>query len=106
MRVVNVGRASQRTTKRRAEAFNRCYALHSIALPNTLQSIDKEAFNDCPALTSVALPDGLQTVGRNAFGYLGERGDRRRVPNFTLRGAPGSVAEEYARKNKFRFKSR
>lgn len=39
----------------------------SLALPDTLKSIEPRAFSQCSLIEQVALPDGLQTIGEYAF---------------------------------------
>ena len=50
-----------------SSAFQDCYDLRSITLPQGLQSIDNYAFFQCRSLQSIDLPQGLQTIGESAF---------------------------------------
>ena len=49
------------------KAFDKCYALTSIILPNTLIEIRQKTFSFCTALTSVKFPDSVVMIGDLAF---------------------------------------
>ena len=48
-------------------AFNSCYILKSVQLPNTIKSIGKSAFEGCWELNNVIIPDSVNTIGDAAF---------------------------------------
>ena len=48
-------------------AFNQCYSLENINLPDSLAEIDGNAFGKCASLKTITLPKGLKAVGLNAF---------------------------------------
>ena len=48
-------------------AFNRCYSLTSITIPNGVKRINSSAFSDCHSLTSIMIPNGATSIGANAF---------------------------------------
>lgn len=48
-------------------AFDHCYGLTKIVLPNSLRVIEDYAFQNT-SLTEVIFPEGLQVIGVNAFG--------------------------------------
>ena len=48
-------------------AMDRCEALTSITLPNSLEHIGKEAFTKCRALSSVCFGNSLKSIGYEAF---------------------------------------
>ena len=48
-------------------AFNDCYRLTSITIPNSVTSIGEGAFNSCNSLTSVTIPNGVTSIGDYAF---------------------------------------
>lgn len=48
-------------------AFNECYSLTSITIPNSVKSIGEETFLDCESLTSITIPDGVTSIGDWAF---------------------------------------
>ncbi|MBQ2788862.1 MAG: leucine-rich repeat protein [Thermoguttaceae bacterium] len=73
-------------------AFERCFSLLSVTLPESLQTIGNLAFFGCSSLCSVSLP------GDDAFADSSS--------DLTLRGAAGSYAEKYARENGIRFEAR
>ena len=45
--------------------------LTSIALPNTITTINYQAFRGCSQLTSIVLPDSITSIGQDAFYYSG-----------------------------------
>ena len=81
--------------------------LTSLSLPGSLESIGATAFFDCPKLKSVTLPGSLIIIGAYAFGWKNRDDDYGvdTVPNFTIYGAKGSLAEEYAQIYGFNFKT-
>ncbi len=48
-------------------AFSGCYSLSSIEIPSSITSIDSEAFSGCSSLSSIKLSEGLETIGGQAF---------------------------------------
>ena len=48
-------------------AFWRCYGLTSVTIPNSVTSIGNYAFYDCDALTSITIPNSVTTIGEGAF---------------------------------------
>jgi hypothetical protein len=48
-------------------AFESCYALNSIILPNTIISIGTSAFQSCSGLSSITLPSVITSIGNEAF---------------------------------------
>ena len=53
-------------TKVGAEAFAGCKII-SIALPNSVTSIEEKAFSDCTSLTNIIIPNGVLSIGNYAF---------------------------------------
>jgi len=47
--------------------FMNCWSLTSVALPDGLTQLDDGVFYDCSSLTSVSLPDGLTELGNYVF---------------------------------------
>ena len=80
-------------------------SLYDIELPDSLISIGSQAFFDCPSLYSVEIPENVQNIGYRAFGYTSLKESDAPVYGFTVYGASGSVAEEYASENGFAFYS-
>ena len=48
-------------------AFQGCYSLNEITLPDTITSINANAFYSCDRLYSIELPSSLTSIGSNAF---------------------------------------
>lgn len=48
-------------------AFENCYALTSIVLPNSVTSIGNLAFNNCSLLDEIVLPSSITSIGNLAF---------------------------------------
>ena len=49
------------------KAFERCYVLSGVALPDTVEKIEEGAFRDCTALTGIRIPDNVKKIGTEAF---------------------------------------
>ena len=49
------------------EAFNQCYDLISIVIPDNVLWIEEYAFNDCTSLLDIVIPDHVTWIGANAF---------------------------------------
>ena len=48
-------------------AFDECYALTSVTIPNSVTSIGDYAFNGCDGLTSVTIGNSVKHIGSYAF---------------------------------------
>ena len=48
-------------------AFEDCFGLTSIIIPNSVTSIGESAFYDCSGLTSIIIPNRVTSIGKNAF---------------------------------------
>ena len=48
-------------------AFEECYSLTSVTIPNSVASIEDEAFYNCNSLTSVTIPNSVTSIGNSAF---------------------------------------
>ena len=48
-------------------AFEECYSLTSVTIPNSVASIEDEAFYNCNSLTSVTIPNSVTSIGEGAF---------------------------------------
>jgi hypothetical protein len=48
-------------------AFQGCYNLTSIVMPNSVTSIGNYTFMDCSSFTSVNIPSGVTSIGEEAF---------------------------------------
>ena len=51
-------------------AFENCYEVESVVLPDTITLIDAEAFFECQRITSLEIPDSVTTIGYRAFESL------------------------------------
>ena len=49
------------------EAFDSCYNLTNVIIPDGVTSIGYSAFSTCSSLTSVTIPDSVTSIGRSAF---------------------------------------
>ena len=49
------------------ESFYSCHKLESIAIPNSVTSIDDFVFSFCESLTELTLPCSIKTIGDYAF---------------------------------------
>ena len=50
-------------------AFQYCYSLPSISIPNSVTSIGNGAFYYCYSLTSISIPNSVTSIGTRAFQY-------------------------------------
>jgi len=48
-------------------AFDCCFMLKSVTIPNSVISIEKEAFAYCHSLTSIKIPNSVISIGQGAF---------------------------------------
>ena len=48
-------------------AFQSCYSLASINIPNSVTTIGNSAFCECDSLTSINIPNSVTTIGNSAF---------------------------------------
>ena len=48
-------------------AFNTCYSLASITIPDGVKSIEASVFNRCYSLASIIIPDGVTSIGTYAL---------------------------------------
>ena len=49
------------------KAFEYCYSLTSIDIPDSVTSIGENAFSYCTSLTSIDIPDSVTSIGTSAF---------------------------------------
>ena len=52
-----------------SHAFEDCFALKSVIIPDSVTSIGDYTFYSCSVLTSVTIPDSVTTIGEGAFYY-------------------------------------
>lgn len=48
-------------------AFNECYMIKSVTIPDSITSIGISAFEDCASIESVIIPDSVISIGDSAF---------------------------------------
>ena len=48
-------------------AFNNCYSLSSVVIPNNVTSIGTYAFQNCYSLSSIVIPNNVTSIGGSAF---------------------------------------
>ncbi len=87
----------------KANAFSNCTALETVYLPYGVETIEGAAFH-CAGLKSVVIPDSVKNIGNYALGYY-SADDIEFVKDeeFEIQGRSGTVAEEYAILNGFKF---
>ena len=64
---VEYGGKTYRVTSIDKRAFDRCYGLTSVYIPNSVTTIASSAFIGCSGLTSVDVPNSVTTIGESAF---------------------------------------
>ncbi len=85
-------------------AFYGCKSLAQVSLSPKLETIKSAAFASCRKLKTVLIPKSVTKIGGKAFGYYtNENCDFIKEKNFTIKGCKGTAAEEYAKKNGFKF---
>lgn len=52
-------------------AFDSCYSLTSVSIPDSVTRIGNDAFNCCGSLTDVTIPNSVISIGDSAFYYSG-----------------------------------
>ncbi len=52
-----------------SNAFDGCFELTSITIPNSIETIGGQAFQGCTGLTSVTIGSGVTAIGAKAFNY-------------------------------------
>ena len=77
------------------EAFNNCYKLEKIIIPNGVKEIGMGAFASCSKLKTLNLPDSVEDIGEVAF---------EDCENLILSVYKGSCGEEYAKFYNLKYK--
>lgn len=75
--------------------FEGCINLKKVELHERLNEIGERAFFGCSSLDFIVIPDSVKKIGKNAFTNTDKQ--------FIMQCSFGSYAEEYARKNKFKY---
>lgn len=82
--------------------FGECLRLNKVILSSSLKNIEEYAFYGCTALEKINLPETLLSIGQRAIGYS----ENGRSDTIAITGLTGSIAENYARANEIKFRSR
>lgn len=75
--------------------FEGCTNLKKVELHEHLGAIGERAFFGCSSLDFLIIPDSVKLIGKDAFTNTDKQ--------FIIQCSFGSYAEEYARKNKFKY---
>lgn len=75
--------------------FEDCTSLKKVQLHEKLGVIGERAFFGCSSLDFIIIPDSVEQIGQDAFANTDKQ--------FIIQCSFGSYAEEYARKNKFKY---
>ena len=81
-------------------AFAGCGQLSEMTLPKIVRNIGNHAFKGCGKLSGLRIPERTVSIGEQAFGF---DDSGKPIPDFFLCGRSGSVSENYAQANGFRF---
>lgn len=79
-------------------AFECCSNVTKLTLSNSLTDIGQYAFLSLESLNIVTIPKSVTNIGTYALGY-----GSGKIFGFTIYGVEGSVSEEYAINNEFKF---
>lgn len=82
------------------------YNLKSFTIPDSVKYIGIGAAFECPNMPSITLPYGIQHIDYCAFGFCApdeNEGAPKKMNNFKIVGAKGTLAEEYANGYGFKF---
>ena len=102
-----------------AGILHHCEKLKDVKLPANLISIEENAFSGDVSLESIVIPEKTEKIGQYAFSgcslkevtilskfvRIDDAAFYSCDPSMVICGAKGSVAEEYAKKHKFKFKA-
>ena len=64
---IKVNDAKYTVTSIGESAFQNCFSLTSVTIPNSVTSIGDYAFDCCSGLTSVTIPNSVTSIGYDAF---------------------------------------
>ncbi len=78
-------------------------SIFNIVISDGVSSIGANAFVNVQA-DEVTIPKSVESIGEYAFGYSYSNDKYTKISGFTITGASGSAAEDYAETNDFTFK--
>lgn len=86
-------------------SFQGCSKLASLTIPESVYDIGDRALLDCKNLESITIPGNMTRIDYHALGYVinPHSKNEEKIPDFTIYGEKGSVAETYASNNEFTF---
>lgn len=92
-------------TKIEEGAFARCKNINSITLSNNLKSVGAYAFEECNQLKTIIIPKSVTNIGDKAFGYYydDKASEYKKCKDIIIKGYSNTAAEQYAKKNAFKF---
>ena len=70
------------------DAFEQCYSLQSVTIPNSVKSIGDKAFMWCEFLQSVTIPNSVTSIGNEAFSAC------RSLQSVTIPNSVTSIGDE------------
>ena len=93
-------------------AFYNCTSLKDVTIPASVEQIWPNAFLNCTSLKKVTIPASVRSIGEHAFGFesrmifspFSSHLMFGKISGFTIYGASGSEAENYAKENGFAFR--
>lgn len=80
--------------------------LKAFTIPDSVKYIGIGAAFECPNMPSITLPYGIEHIDYCAFGFCapdGNEGAPKKMNNFKICGARGTLAEDYAKGYGFKF---
>ena len=78
-------------------AFQNCYSLSSLTLPDSIAGLEGCAFENCYSLTEIYIPDSVTNISDGIF---------ESSAFLTIYGEEGSYAESYAKANQIPFSTK
>ena len=66
---VTFGGQTFAVTEIEGNAFDGCYDITSVVIPNSLETIGEQAFQGCTGLTTMTIGSGVTSIGTKAFNY-------------------------------------
>lgn len=86
------------------DAFYNCYSLSWVLIPDGVTYIGPYAFADCPSLRSITIPDSVAEIDPSAFWLHKDWDEYLTGGPYYIYGRRGSEAERFARSHPFVFR--